>query len=40
MIEKYPQFAPTTRGLRDQRSQIAPDDDNNERDDSRYDSDE
>ncbi|TNI11198.1 hypothetical protein [Aeromonas veronii] len=34
MIEKYPQFAPTTRGLEDQRSQIAPDGDNNEPDDS------
>lgn len=40
MFEKYPQFAPTTRGLKDQRSQIAPDDDNSERDDSEEDSDE
>lgn len=40
MIEKYPQFAPTKRGLKDQRSLIAPDDDNNERDDSEDDSDE
>jgi len=30
MIEKYPQFAPTTRGLKDQQHLIAPDDDNNE----------
>lgn len=40
MIEKYPQFAPTTRGLKDQRSLIEIDDDNNERDGSEDDSDE
>ncbi|MGU5663469.1 hypothetical protein [Aeromonas sanarellii] len=34
MIEKYPQFAPTARGLKDERSLLAPDDDNDERDDS------
>ena len=34
MIEKYPQFAPTTRGLKDQQHLIAPDDDNNEHDGS------
>ena len=34
MIEKYPQFAPTTRGLKDERSLNVPDDDNDERDDS------
>ena len=34
MIEQYPQFAPTTRGLKDERSLIMPDDDNDERDDS------
>ncbi|BDC86962.1 hypothetical protein NUITMVA2_23190 [Aeromonas caviae] len=35
MIEKYPQFAPTTRGLKDERSLNVPDDDNDERDDSK-----
>ena len=40
MIEKYPQFAPTKRGLKDQRSLIAPDDDNNDRDNSEDDSNE
>jgi len=40
MIEKYPQFAPTTQGLKDQRSLIEPDDDNNEHDDSGDDADE
>lgn len=34
MVEKYPQFAPTTRGLKDERSLLAPDDDYDERDDS------
>ncbi|MFQ2264779.1 hypothetical protein ACK321_01710 [Aeromonas hydrophila] len=34
MIKKYPQFAPTTRGLKDQRSLIASYDDNDEPDDS------
>ncbi|MGE6277725.1 hypothetical protein ACLHZY_19265 [Aeromonas media] len=34
MIEKYPQFAPTTLGLKDQRSLLAPVGDNNEPDDS------
>lgn len=34
MIEQYPQFAMTTRGLKDERSLIMPDDDNDERDDS------
>ena len=34
MIEQYPQFAPTTLGLKDERSLIAPDDDYDERDDS------
>jgi hypothetical protein len=34
MVEKYPQFAPTTRGLKDQRSLIVHYDDNNEPDDS------
>lgn len=34
MIEQYPQFAPTTWGLKDERSLIMPDDDNDERDDS------
>lgn len=34
MFEKYPQFAPTTRGLKDERSLTAPDDDTDESDDS------
>ncbi|MEV3818783.1 hypothetical protein RI537_22075 [Aeromonas salmonicida] len=34
MLEQYPQFAPTTQGLKDERSLIMPDDDNDERDDS------
>ncbi len=34
MVEKYPQFAPTTLGLKDERSLLAPDDDYDERDDS------
>ncbi len=38
MIEKYPQFAPTKRGLKDKRSLVVPDDD--ERDDSEDDTDE
>ena len=32
MVEKYPQFAPTTLGLKDERSLIVPDVDNDERD--------
>lgn len=34
MLEKYPQFAPATRGLKDQRALFASGDDNNERDGS------
>lgn len=34
MIDKYPQFAPTTRGLKDGHSLILPDDFDNGRDDS------
>lgn len=34
MVEKYPQFAPTILGLKDERSLLAPDDDNDECDDS------
>jgi len=34
MVEQYPQFAPTTQGLKDERSLLTPDDDNDERDDS------
>ncbi|RFS77881.1 hypothetical protein D0U00_17150 [Leclercia adecarboxylata] len=40
MIEKYPQFAPTIRGLKDQGSLISPDGDNNESDNSEDDKDE
>ncbi|MEH8116631.1 hypothetical protein Q7I37_03465 [Aeromonas allosaccharophila] len=35
MIEKYPQFAPTTQGLKDERSLSMPDDDYDECDDSK-----
>lgn len=35
MVEKYPQFAPTTRGLKDERTLVVPDDDSNEHDDSK-----
>ncbi|MFM5384425.1 hypothetical protein [Aeromonas sp. Y311-2] len=34
MVEKYPQFATTAQGLKDERSLLAPDDDNDELDDS------
>ncbi|MGL5843428.1 MAG: hypothetical protein ACRCYK_16795 [Aeromonas hydrophila] len=34
MVEKYPQFAPTARGLKDERSLSAPDEDAGEYDDS------
>ncbi|MGE6195680.1 hypothetical protein ACLHZY_02375 [Aeromonas media] len=34
MVDKYPQFASTALGLKDQRALIAPDDDNNEPDDN------
>lgn len=34
MVEQYPQFAPTTRGLKDERTLLAPGDYNDERDES------